>query len=94
VRFDATDRYWLVAYSNMVSGAGSLYLAFDPAPVLRELETRTETLKTLPEVPEYYDLDALRARLPGLEAAERDLRVILRGRCANGQHRSTNVWPS
>lgn len=78
VRFDAADRDWLVAYTNMVSGAGSLFLAFDPTPVLRDLAARMARLDSLPVVPEYYDLDALRARLPGLEARVEDARKRMR----------------
>jgi hypothetical protein len=68
VRFDAADRDWLVAYTHMVAGAGNLMLAFDPTPVLRDLASQSALLDSLPVVPEYYDLDALRARLPVLEA--------------------------
>lgn len=68
VRFDAADREWLVAYTHMVAGAGNLMLAFDPTPVLRDLAAQSARLDTLPVVPEYYDLDTLRARLPVLEA--------------------------
>lgn len=74
VRFDAADRDWLMAYTHMVSGAGSLVLAFDPTEVLRDLAARATLLDSLPVVPEYYDLDALRARLPGLEAQVKDTR--------------------
>ena len=78
VRFDAADRDWLVAYTHMVAGAGSLFLAFDPTPVLRELAAQAVRLEGLPVVPEYYDLDALRARLPGLEAQVEDARDRMR----------------
>lgn len=78
VRFDAADRDWLVAYTHMVAGAGNLLLAFDPTPVLRDLAARSAQMDSLPVVPEYYDLDALRARLPALEAQIKDARDRLR----------------
>lgn len=78
IRFDAADRDWLVAYTHMVSGAGSLFLAFDPTPVLRDLAAQAARLEGLPVVPEYYDLDALRARLPGLESQVKDARDRMR----------------
>ena len=78
VRFDAAGRDWLVAYTQMISGAGSLFLAFDPTPVLRDLAAQAGLLEGLPVVPDYYDLDALRARLPGLEAQVKDARDRMR----------------
>jgi hypothetical protein len=74
VRFDEADRDWLVAYTHMVAGMGHLLLAFDPTPVLRDLAEGQARLAMLPVVPDYYDRDALRARLPGLEARANDLR--------------------
>lgn len=67
VRFDAADHAWLSAYSYMLSGAGNLFLAFDPAPVIAGLEQGREALKQAPQIPNFYDQNAVRAEIAALE---------------------------
>ena len=67
VRFDAADHAWLSAYTQMVSGFGSLFLAFDPAPVLQDLADKRAALATAPEILNIFDPEELAARIDALE---------------------------
>ncbi len=67
IRFDAADHAWLTAYTHMLSGFGNLFLAFDPAPVLADLDAARAALADAPEIPNPYDQDALRQTLAARE---------------------------
>lgn len=66
IRFDAADHAWLTAYTHMLSGMGSLFLAFDPAPVIADLEAQRAILSDAPELPVLFDADALEAEIQNL----------------------------
>jgi hypothetical protein len=66
IRFDEADHAWLTAYTHMISGALNTYRAYDPAPVMADLAEARAALQNVPELPEYYDLDAIRAKLETL----------------------------
>jgi hypothetical protein len=70
IRFDAADHAWLSAYTYMLSGFGSAFLAFDPTPVLADLAAGRAALKDAPELPAYYDPVALEAEIAALEAEQ------------------------
>ena len=67
IRFDRADHAWLLAYTHMLSGFGNLFLAFDPEPVLRDLKSGRDALKDAPEIPNFYDLDAVRTEIEALQ---------------------------
>lgn len=67
IRFDDADHAWLTAYTHMLSGFGNLFLAFDPEPILRDLATARRKLENAPEIPNYFDQDALAAEIATLE---------------------------
>lgn len=67
IRFDEADHAWLLAYTHLLSGFGNLFLAFDPAPVLRDLAEKTAALADAPEIPLIYDPEALKAEIAALE---------------------------
>lgn len=70
VRFDHADHAWLLAYTHMLSGFGNLYMAFDPTPVLRDLAEKRDALANVPEIPNHYDIDALKAEIATLEVEQ------------------------
>lgn len=68
IRFDAADHAWLMAYTNMLSGVGNLFMAFDPEPVLRDLANERAALADAPEIPNIYDTEAVQAKIVSLTA--------------------------
>lgn len=78
VRFDAADRSWLLARLQGAAGAAQLALAFDPAPVLRDLDLRRPAANLVPRLPEYHDLATLKAERAALEAELKSLREAAR----------------
>ena len=75
VRFDEADHAWLTAYTHMLSGAASLFLAFDPSKSIARLEEDQVRMAQAPEIPNTYDKEALSAELEALEAEETRLRA-------------------
>ena len=75
VRFDTADHAWLTAYTHMLSGVANLFLAFDPAPILQDLEDRRALLANAPQIPNFYDQDELRQTLSKLETELDDARA-------------------
>lgn len=73
VRFDEADLAWLMAYTHMLSGAGHGFLAFDPTPVLADLETRRDALKLAPRLPNFYDLAEVTAEIEALRAEAEEI---------------------
>jgi hypothetical protein len=73
IRFDDADHAWLTAYTHMLSGFGNIFLAFDPAPILRDLGMARTALDNAPEIPNTFDQDALRAEIAALEAEEAEI---------------------
>lgn len=68
IRFDDADHAWLMAYTNMLSGVGNLFMAFDPEPVLRDLADKRASLAEAPTIPNFYDPEALAAEITTLKA--------------------------
>lgn len=68
VRFDGADHAWLTAYTHMLSMSAEAVLAFDPTPVFADLMAAEAALSDLPEIPNTYDLDAIRAEITTLRA--------------------------
>lgn len=66
IRFDQADHAWLTAYTHMVSGALNTFRAYDPAPIMADLAEARAALANVPQLPEFYDLAALRAELEAL----------------------------
>ena len=84
VRFDTADQAWLTAYTHMLSGFGNLFLAFDPEPILRDLDAARALLNAAPTIPNFYDqadliaeIDALEQELETLQARDEDIRAGL-----------------
>lgn len=73
VRFDAADHAWLSAYTNMLSGIGNLFLAFDPEPVLRDLANERAALADAPQIPNIYDPELVKAEISALTAEKEAL---------------------
>lgn len=76
IKFDEADHAWLIAYTNMLSGFGNLFMAFDPAPVLRDLAEERASLASAPTIPNIYDLDAVRAEIVALEAEQKEIQEL------------------
>lgn len=57
----------------MLSGFGNLFLAFDPAPILRDLGAARDALADAPEIPNHYDPEALAAEIEALEAEQQQI---------------------
>ncbi|MDF1619177.1 hypothetical protein [Pseudothioclava nitratireducens] len=50
IRFDAADRHWLRAYTQLISGTTEMILAYDPAPAIaRVLASRAEITAAQPD---------------------------------------------
>lgn len=87
VRFDAADRSWLMARLHGTAGAIQLGLAFDPTPVLRDLDLRRPAPALLPRQPDYHDQAAITAELAELEAEQKVLEQKARDRSAAASER-------
>ncbi|WP_456386645.1 hypothetical protein [Profundibacter sp.] len=68
IRFDNADHAWLMAYTNMLSGVGNLFMAFDPEPVLRDLANKRASLAEAPTIQNFYDPDVIAAEITTLKA--------------------------
>lgn len=66
IRFDSADHSWLTAYTHMFSGALNTCRAYDPARVMADLAEARAALANVPQLPEFYDLAALRTELEAL----------------------------
>ncbi|MEM6741125.1 MAG: hypothetical protein AAF646_13490 [Pseudomonadota bacterium] len=73
VRFDGADHAWLMAYTHFLSAMTEAILAFDPTPVFEDLLIAREGLETLPNIPNTFDLAAVRQRLARLKDDQADL---------------------
>ncbi len=52
VRFDTADRFWLMAYTHMLSAASEMVLAFDPTEAIaRVMQARVDMQKLLGNAP-------------------------------------------
>jgi len=67
IRFDAADLKWLTAYTHMLSGSGNIALAFDPAPIITEINAAKHALSRLPVKPYFYDQATLESEKAALE---------------------------
>ena len=77
VRFDVADHAWLLAYTHMLSGAGNLYLAFDPTPVLKQLNAGRADLAFAPVIPNSFDVDALQVEVDRLKELQTDIKTAV-----------------
>ncbi len=66
IRFDEADLKWLTAYTHMLSGSGNIVLAFDPAPVITEMNAAKHTLSRLPVKPYFHDQATLESEKAAL----------------------------
>lgn len=75
VRFDVSDHAWLTAYTHMLSGAGNLFLAFDPTPVINRLNAGRADLAFAPTIPSTYDKAALTSQIEELKAEQERIKA-------------------
>ena len=78
VRFDQADHAWLTAYTHMLSGVGSLFLAFDPTPILKDLEEGRARLAQAPIIPNTFDPELLKAGIEALNIEKARLDAALK----------------
>ncbi len=86
IRFDAADQAWLTAYTYMLSGFGNVFMAFDPAPVWRDLAAKRAALAHAPEIPNYYDPALVAQEIAALEAELNE--ITPRAKAADAESRS------
>ena len=91
VRFDEADHEWLMAYTHMLAAIANLYLAFDPAPVLADLQNAKSVLSKAPNLAPYYNPDELQAELTALtvevETMQHAINVLKDERAALGKRK-------
>lgn len=78
IRFDEADIHWLTAYTHMLSAMANMVLAFDPTPIISNLEKSRAALADAPSILPFEDLTVIRQELPKLEEAQAKLNTRLK----------------
>ncbi|MEX0300891.1 MAG: hypothetical protein AB3N24_00575 [Leisingera sp.] len=68
IRFDTADHEWLLAYTYLLTGFGSAFTAFDPAPVFKDLARQRAAMADAPQIEQFYDPAEVKADIAALEA--------------------------
>ncbi|WP_137699671.1 coiled-coil domain-containing protein [Marimonas lutisalis] len=75
IRFDVADQSWLAAYTHLLAGVGNAILAFDPTPVIANLDAQLAAVKDAPRIPNYWDQDAVKAEIETLKAEQERIKA-------------------
>ncbi len=75
IRFDEADIYWLTAYTHILSAMAHMVLAFDPTPIIEDLEKSRATLADAPTILPFEDLTSVRRDIAKLKEAQTKLKA-------------------